>query len=49
MKFTELSGRRRPSRPARRQAAAIRAQAAGARQRAADTGAMLARGEGNAT
>ena len=48
MKFTELSGRRRPSRrKARRQAAAIRAKAAGARQRVADTDAMLARREGN--
>ena len=49
MKFTELSGRRRPSRrKARRQAAAIRAKTAAARQQVADTDAMLARREGNA-
>jgi hypothetical protein len=49
MKITELFGRRRPSRRmAQRQAAAIRAKTAAARQQLAGTDAMLARREGNA-
>ena len=49
MRITELFRRRHPSRRmARRQAAAIRAKTAAARQQVADTDAMLARREGNA-
>jgi hypothetical protein len=49
MKITELFRRRRPSRRmAQRQAAAIRAKTAAARQQVAGTDAMLARREGNA-
>ena len=48
MRITELFRRRRPSpsrRMAQRQAAAIRAKTAAARQQVADTDAMLARRE----
>ena len=49
MRITELFRRRRPSRRmAQRQAAAIRAKTAAARQQVADTDAMLARREGSA-
>jgi len=47
MKLTELFRRRPSRRKARRQAAAIRAKTAAARQQVADTDAMLSRQEGN--